>query len=221
MIGLFGGSFDPVHEGHIFAATWLLDNIPLQKILLIPASKNPHKVKGPEASAIHRVEMLKKALRETKDRRLEIFDGEIKRDTTSFTAVTLEELKTIYPTEKFALILGNEVFQQFHNWFKPRTILSLSNLIVIQRDESESTDVEAVLTRCTGEKALKESPHRWELSNGNWVRLEIPPVLPFSSTQIRKELAIQAKRGESTSPPRGIQRSVWLYIKENSLYSVI
>lgn len=210
MIGLLGGTFDPIHWGHLNLAVQLLGHYQFKKIYFIPAKKNPLKPEDPGASAEDRLKMVRLAVGEYQEPRLEVLDWEIRSETESFTVLTLERFKTVY-SETPTLILGNEVFKDLPRWREPERILDLARLVIVTR-ESLPFDP------C---RVLKEIPT--PLSKRAQQRpvesIHLPPV-PVSATQLRKELRQAWRSGEMNSMPQGIQRSVWLYIKEKRLYAV-
>ena len=104
-IGLFGGTFDPVHNGHLLVAVTAQEQFSLDKVLFIPAWVSPHKQsQGPAATATDRCEMLKLALAGHKG--FELCIAEIERGGVSYTADTLRQLRSRYAPDTFFLLLG-------------------------------------------------------------------------------------------------------------------
>ncbi len=129
MFVIFGGSFDPVHIGHILIARDVKERLKAKKIIFIPAYHAPLK-EGHRASPEDRLNMLKIALEKEEDFVIE--DYEIRRKGVSYTVDTLEYL-TPKLGEKPYLLLGADSVLKFHLWKKPKRILDLANIIVIDR----------------------------------------------------------------------------------------
>lgn len=209
LIGVYGGTFDPIHLGHVHLIQSLLKTGLFKKILIVPAKQNPLKQTCSQVPNKLRLKMLQASAQEIGDPRVEIWDGELKRQGLSFMKDTLEEL-TKQNLGELALIIGNEVFKDFHQWKEPQTILNLANLAIVQRT-GESVNVEEVLKNCEATYGAKIS---------HWIKTFEINALPYSATQIRESLAKTWKTGDLSQTPQGIQRSVWLLIKENQLYAV-
>lgn len=132
-IGFYGGSFDPIHFGHINLCLEISENHNLDKVLVCPANISPNKKRDyPPVSAIHRLNMCKLAIEDIKN--FELIDNEIKRDGNSYTVDTLNELKMIYPDDEFFLILGLDMYKEFSTWKNPDEILKLAKPLVGARD---------------------------------------------------------------------------------------
>jgi nicotinate-nucleotide adenylyltransferase len=215
---LFGGSFDPIHQGHLLLATQVLKRYQAKKFYFIPAKQNPLKEQVPGADGAQRLAMVKRSLREADDPRFGALDWELCREGPSYTLLTLEKARA-EKLGKPTLLMGNEVFAGFPQWFEPARILALADIIVAVREKTSPVDPKAIL-RQLGVKdaeAAPRTPHRtWHHGHRHWVDILEIRALPVSSTQVREALHATSSR----EPPRGIQRTVWQYIKENGLYSV-
>ena len=128
-LGLFGGTFNPIHVGHLIAAEDVRDKMNLDMILFIPAFIPPHKFVD-VAPAHDRLEMVRLAV---KDNPLfGVSDIELKRNEKSYTVHTLRELRE--KTEAvFYFIIGSEAFLQIHTWKDPEELFSLTNFVVVER----------------------------------------------------------------------------------------
>ncbi len=135
-IGIFGGTFDPIHHGHLITAQSVKEIRNLDKIIFMPAYISPHKQHAKASSAQHRLNMLKIALDEIPF--FECSDYEIKQQTISYTIDTLREFKKYF--DKIDLIIGYDNIFQFHTWKEPDEILKLSNIIVLRRKSSYPID---------------------------------------------------------------------------------
>lgn len=198
-IGIYGGTFNPPHIGHMQAAAQAADFLRLDMLLLIPDRIAPHKVL-PEgsASAQQRLQMLQIAAAEVP--RTEICDLELRREGTSFTYLTVLELRTQYPDAELFLIMGSDMFLSFHNWRKPDVITNHATLAVLCRgDKNEKqavADQKAALEGCGAKSIL------------------IPnEITAISSTDLRRMLAFACAKPYL---PNGILD----YIQKNNLYGI-
>lgn len=222
MVGLFGGTFDPVHEGHLLLAHEAVRRYSFRRLYLVPAWQNPLKTSGPSASAADRLEMLRLAVQASPDSRIGILDWEANSATPSYTYPTL---KRLLQTEKdpVALLMGNEVFQDVPLWHEASQLVQNADFIVVMREEAIGFDPKSVLARA-GVSDLFPDPKKKNrflyAGSKHWVERLDMKVLPVCATEIRETLAQHWKQGELQSAPQGIQRSVWQYIKEKRLYTV-
>lgn len=198
-IGIFGGTFNPPHLGHIQAAREALEALELDKLVLIPTRMAPHKVLPEDSpSPEQRLDMLRIAVRQ--DPRLEVSDLELKRDGISYTVDTLTALRERYPEGELTLLMGTDMFLSFTNWKQWETILKEASLGVFYRGEK-------------GEKQAVEEKRRELTGLGGNISLVKNPVVSISSTQMRRLLAFQCA---DVFLPEG----VGTYIREKGLYHV-
>ena len=129
--GLFCGTFDPPHAGHVSVASDVANALELDRLLWIPAGQAPHKPSAPAASAAARLEMVQAAV--TGDSRFEICDLELVRDGPSFTIDTVRELRATNPDDAFFLIIGADLYGDFASWRSPDELLGLVELVVVDR----------------------------------------------------------------------------------------
>jgi nicotinate-nucleotide adenylyltransferase len=218
-IGIFGGTFNPVHQGHLAIAEEVRSAVHLEKILFIPAGDPPHKNNREVIPAHHRLEMVRLAIKD--DPHFEISELEIQRPGKSYTVETLAALKAAYPsgTEWF-LILGLDAFLDFPAWREPDRLLTLCHFIVVSRPGFrfrellrlpflQSTDP-VPLTRLDEQKE-----DRYRLSLGPSTQLILLRVgsWEISATEIRSHLS-GGKRRRNLLPP-----SVESYIMFHHLYA--
>jgi nicotinate-nucleotide adenylyltransferase len=134
-IGIFGGTFNPPHYGHLIVAEFIREEVGLDKIIFIPCSIPPHKQNDEYLSQIaspeHRFEMVKLAI--TGNKFFEVSDIEINRGGVSYTIDTVNYFVSNFPEEKFYLLIGADQFAEFHTWRKPDEIVQKVNLIVFNR----------------------------------------------------------------------------------------
>lgn len=135
-VGIFGGTFDPIHHGHLITAQSVREIRNLDKIIFIPAYISPHKQHEKASSAEHRISMLKLALDEVPF--FECSDFEIKKQSVSYTVDTLREFKKYY--DDIDLIIGYDNIFKFYTWKDPDEILRLANIVVLRRKSSSPID---------------------------------------------------------------------------------
>ena len=127
-IGIYGGTFDPPHLGHLRAAQAAIDGLQLDRLLLLPASCSPGKT-APQTPDDHRLEMLRLAAGD----KMEVCDLELQRGGVSYTVDTLKQLHAMYPDAKLHLCLGSDAFLNLDSWKDPEGILALAELCVFCR----------------------------------------------------------------------------------------
>jgi nicotinate-nucleotide adenylyltransferase len=201
-IGVFGGTFNPPHKGHTRLVTEFCEKLRLDRVLIIPDKAPVHKSAEGLEPDTDRLKMCRLAFF---DKRFEVSDIEIKRDTDSYTVYTLREIKKMYPDDDLYLIIGSDMFLMFSRWYEYREILSMCTLCVASRCEEESLDE----LRRYSENELK-IPIDGLTGKG----IIISPVEPFeiSSTELRSLL----KTGESTE--KYLDGKVRKYIEDRGLY---
>ena len=196
-IGIYGGTFNPPHIGHIQAAKQAVDALKLTKLLVIPDRIAPHKaMPGNSASPQQRLDMLRIAF--GGDDRIEVSDIELNREGPSYSYETILQLKECYPQAQLVLLMGTDMFLSFHTWKNPRIILDHAILGVFYRGEK-------------GEAATIEAKKAEMEAEGARIELVKNAVINISSTQMRRLLAFRCA-GEML--PDGVLD----YIRENYLY---
>jgi nicotinate-nucleotide adenylyltransferase len=189
VIGIFGGTFDPVHLGHLRLALSLVDHYHLEEVRFVPCKQPVHK-QAATVSAEHRLAMLKLAVE--KQPNFIVDDREIKRSSPSYMIETLQSFKHEMPTQVFGLILGSDALAHFTSWYHWQEIIKIVKLLIVPRPSFGSTSVRLELQAAT------------EILNIT--------TLPISSSHIRAEI----KAGHS--PRYWIPDSVWDYINSHQLY---
>ena len=198
-IGIYGGTFNPPHIGHIRAAACALDKLALDKLLLIPDRIAPHKVMpAGTPTPWQRLEMVRIAAGEIADSAVEVTDMELKREGPSYTYQTIEHLRKQYPNDILYLLIGTDMFLSFQNWKNAPYIWENVTLGVFYRGDRE-------------EQSLIEQ-HKLEMEAlGAKVELVQNPVVDISSTELRRMLVLRC--GEPFLPA-----GVGDYIRKNRLY---
>ncbi len=142
-IGIFGGTFDPVHYGHLRIATELAEALGLTELRMLPSAQPPHR-DAPEVSAEQRCEMLALALEG--DERLRMDDRELRRPGPSYTVDTLRELRAELGDEvPLYLLLGGDAFLSLPDWYHWRELFTLAHIVVAARPGWEATAMSAEL----------------------------------------------------------------------------
>ena len=187
-VGVFGGSFDPIHLGHLLTTRLVYEKRNLDKVIFIPNNISPLKTDLTPTSSLHRMNMLKLAVESFPY--FEVSDYEINKSGVSYTYDTLLELKKSYP--KLELIIGYDNLLVFDKWHLPEKILELVTLVVMKR----STDIEAETKNKFFDSAI----------------IIDTPTIEISATEIRKRVK------EGLSIEYLVPKSVKEYISQNGLY---
>ena len=130
-VGLFGGTFDPIHFGHLRAAEEIKQILELDKVYFIPTSVSPHKIDTIVTPSSKRLKMLKLAIEGNEY--FDISEFELESETPSYTINTLEYFNKMEPTPEMYFIIGNEQFDQIESWKDYRGLFELTNFAVITR----------------------------------------------------------------------------------------
>lgn len=133
-IGLFGGSFDPPHYGHLIFAEEARETLKLDRVLFMPAYRSPFKPEEQGATAETRAELVELAVHDNPHFDLNIFEAA--RKETSFTVDTLRHLKKEFPGDTLYLLVGADAFAEFKDWKEPEEILALARIAVALRPGS-------------------------------------------------------------------------------------
>ena len=142
-VGVLGGTFDPVHVGHIAAAAAAIECARLDRVIFMPSGQPPHRPSA-AASPVHRLEMTRLAT--SGDVRFAVSDIELRRPGVSFTSDTLRDLHALHPSAELVLILGWDAARLFSTWHQPQKVRELAKIVVVARPGSASpqqADLEA------------------------------------------------------------------------------
>ncbi|MFM8291071.1 MAG: nicotinate-nucleotide adenylyltransferase [Planctomycetia bacterium] len=131
-IGVFGGSFDPVHYGHLLLADCCLEQAGLDRVLFVPAAVQPHKRDRRLADGPHRVEMLRLATGGRPE--FDVATLELDRGGVSYTVDTLAALRDAHPGDELCLLLGPDLLAGLPTWREPRRIADLATLVAVERE---------------------------------------------------------------------------------------
>lgn len=130
-VGVYGGSFDPIHYGHLILAEQGREQAGLDEVLVVPAARPPHKLDAPPSSFEHRAAMIRLALGTVPGFTLDLLEG--RRSGPSYTADTLDELHRLRPGDEFFLLQGSDSLPDLPKWHDPRRILARAGLVVMER----------------------------------------------------------------------------------------
>ncbi len=195
-IGLFGGSFDPIHSGHINPIQEAKKALGLDRVYFLPTAQPPHKRTRKLASRWARYTMVELALLEEPE--LYVAEVEIEPSTPAYTVETLEHFRREYPSARWTLLMGADSFRQLPQWRRWHDILLLAHLGVLVRPGETLNDIH---------------PHLQRALDGGRVRVVNNQPHPASSSSIRQQLA----QGEPL-PPHWLPRRVLDYIEKYGLY---
>jgi len=190
-LAIFGGSFDPPHVGHLLAAEDAIEQLTLDRVVLVPTATQPLKVGRAVATAEQRLAMAR--LLVEGDGRYEVSAVEVERAGLSFTVDTLEHFAAAYPEAERFLLLGADVLATFGQWREPERVLKLARTVVLER----AGDPAAALPAGMDAKALMRLPTR---------RVDV------SSTEIRRRV------GNGKSIRGFVTDSVAAFIARAGLY---
>ena len=203
-IGIYGGTFNPPHLGHITAARAVFELLGLDQLLVIPAGLPPHKTMpdGSPTSA-QRLEMTRLAAEQLDlGERVKVLDMELRREGRSFTSDTLAQLKDQYPNDELWLLMGTDLFLTLQTWHEPEKILQLAGIAAFGRTEEDTEELFSI-----------QRDYLCEVyPQARIFTLTIPGVVDVSSTELREKLA-KGEGGNLLAP------AVYGYILRQGLYN--
>lgn len=174
-IAILGGSFDPVHLGHLWMAEAALEQLPVGEVRLIPTATSPLKPDGPTATNEQRLKMLRLALGGAES--LLVDSWEIEQEEISYTLTTLKHLATSFPKRQLFLVVGADSLASFDRWHEPTEILQYCTLSVIPRGAHEPPDYSILESLATAQQ-LKEIRN---------AEIKMPQI-EISSSDLRKRV---------------------------------
>ena len=187
-LGVFGGSFDPVHIGHLIMAEHCREQGRLDRVFFVPAARPPHKLDKPLAPFHHRQEMLEFAIAGYPPFQVSLIEKD--RPGPSFTVDTLRELRAAQPNDEFLLILGSDCLPDLPSWREPAAIAQLAELLVVARPGTE----------------VAQPPAEFR-----WRRIDCP-LMEVASSDLRRRI------GEGRSVRYLVPRAVECYLQQHHLY---
>lgn len=206
-IGIFGGTFDPIHIGHLRIALELKQQLHLDEMRLLPCHQPPHR-NAPQATSAQRAEMLGIALQNCPDLQLDL--RELERDKPSYTFDTLQDFRNEFgEAASLVLCMGEDAFAGLSSWHRWQELIGLANIVVVARPGwtiPSTGDARELINRYQADPdCLRKNP-------AGAIVLQSVRLLPISATDIRAQ--ISAGHPAQFLVPDG----VWEYIKANQLY---
>ena len=198
-IGIFGGTFNPPHNGHVTLARAAAEQLALDRLLIMPACVPPHKPLPDRVTPQQRYAMAE-LMAAPVGRCAQASDIELHHTGKSYTSDTLQTLHEQYPDAELWLLMGSDMFLSLHTWHEPEVICALAHIAAFSRVEE---DIRAAMER---QKQTLEQQYRAEVA-----LLNNPQLIELSSTDVRAALA--AGRGSELVP-----EAVWGYIRREHLY---
>jgi nicotinate-nucleotide adenylyltransferase len=209
-VGLFGGTFNPIHLGHLRGAEEIRETFDLGKVIFIPAAIPPHKVIGGMMDASHRLEMVRLAV--STNPYFSVSDIELKRSGKSYSIDTIRHFRETHQGPLF-FILGRDAFLEIETWKEFKTLFSQCHFIVMARPGSQEKDHGSALPGgLTPYFKYNPATGAWVHASGNSLFLKEIAFLDISSTRVR----LLMERGESIRYL--VPTEVEAYIREKGLY---
>jgi len=227
-IGILGGTFDPIHKGHIGPAKQALQQFYLNKILVIPAHKPPHK-NTTTASTAHRVKMAELVC--NNENAFELDTREINRSTLSYTVDTLKEIKTEQPNSELFFIMGMDSLLSFTKWHRWQDILLHCHLIVNTRPGYNLNNINDETQQLLAQHQMSIATYQQNASThatnkAGYIFLHPVDELDISSTHIRSQFKPQLSPKSDNLPYLTQELTPYLtpevlqYITMHKLYSI-
>lgn len=195
--GIMGGTFDPIHYGHLLTAEGVMEQLDLDRVIFIPTGMTPHKDNENVTDKWDRLKMTEIATEDNP--KFEVSDMEIKRDKTCYTADTSKELKEMYKNDEFYYISGTDVIRDIKDWKTPEVFLKIFKIAAVGRITDDNADLNFWINY------LKEK------YSADIVKTDLP-VIEISSTIIREK--IKNKKSVLYMLPNEVIN----YIRKNKLY---
>lgn len=198
LVGLYGGTFDPIHLGHIKIAKAAVEQFNLDELWFIPAKIPPHKQVSVIADEKQRLDMLKLA-RENLEEKFKICKYELEKESISYSYITLTDFKNMYPDYKFIFIIGEDSLEDFEKWKNPDIISKLVEIAVVPRFNSDYNNINSI-------------SKLYNKKYGTLINILDFSLVKISSTEVRKMIS----EGKDASDYVG--KEVYDYIVRNNLY---
>ncbi|MES2802348.1 MAG: nicotinate (nicotinamide) nucleotide adenylyltransferase [Bdellovibrionota bacterium] len=212
-IGIFGGSFNPPHNGHVNSLTTVQKKMGFDKIHIIPNSQNPLKVPTETADNEHRLNMAKLAFA-TYGPAFYIDDIELKRGGKSYTIDTIKELRKTYESKDLYLIIGADNFETLNEWKDYKKILSEVNIVVTTRPGYHIPETENEFPAFLSGLVAESDFGAVELTTGRGIEFLTLQDLDIASSELRKKLRV------GRPVEKFLPLAVESYLKEHKLYRV-
>jgi nicotinate-nucleotide adenylyltransferase len=213
VLGVFGGTFDPIHCGHLELAREVRAALNLDAVRLIPAGDPPHRA-APVAPAIHRLAMVELAIADHPG--LEVDTREIQRRGRSYSVETLEELRSEEPARVLALIVGTDTFLGFPTWHRWRELFDLAHVVVVARPGVPLDEAMPPLLAAEWRNRFRDDVSALSTATAGAIVVQPITAHAISASAIREELM---RGAEGIAAVRGLlPATVLAYIDRNQLY---
>lgn len=210
-LGILGGTFDPIHFGHLRVAEEVAEELALEHMYLIPAALPPHKDGKPVSSFEHRMAMIQLAVEGSP--LLEALDLEGRRQGLSYSIETLREFRQLFKGNiELFFIIGIDAFLEIGTWKEYRALFDHAHFLVINRPGFQSEDLGRFLTSL--EVGFERDGDKFVVPSGNHLIFREATLMDISSTEIRNRVA------EGKTIRFMLPKTVRTYIMENKLYSI-
>lgn len=207
LIGVYGGTFDPIHLGHVQAASEVQRKLGMREVRMVLSATPPHR-ETPFLSAQKRFELLQLALKENSS--LIADDIELERSGSSYMVDTLRLMRHQLPTTAIALILGIEAFNHLQSWYEWQELIELAHIVVTDR-ASFGNELNIELNAFVKKHETQELSQLKELTHGKIYRQNVTPF-EVSATQIRSDIQQGISVADFLAP------QVWQKIEQLNLY---
>jgi nicotinate-nucleotide adenylyltransferase len=216
-IALFGGTFDPIHRGHLQSAKEIVDRLTIDELRFLPCHLPAHK-ETVGANSLHRLAMVQTAVKQLSiaDPELAVCvdDREIRRNTTSYSVETLKQMRNELGDEVSLIwIMGTDAFANFDQWYHWQQFLSLAHIVVITRPDTNLPQTGPVAELMSEATAENTSQLKRQSAGCLWFESLTP--YPVSSTQLRAALATNKS---AAVVAENITPCVLKYIEQHKLY---
>lgn len=209
-VGVFGGTFDPVHRGHLQIALDFLQHLPLTQLRLLPCAEPPHR-QQPGASAEQRLAMLELALAQLNNNDVVIDARELQRQGPSYSIDTLVAIRAeLGEQASLVLCMGSDVFSELPSWHRWQELLSLAHIAVAAR-AGQALVLNDPVKKLLAEQQVHDAAVLQQQPAGYIVYLQMAQV-PLSSSAVRAGLHA------GNLPEDALPLPVWQYIKQHALY---
>ncbi|MDP8256078.1 MAG: nicotinate-nucleotide adenylyltransferase [Candidatus Alcyoniella australis] len=187
-LGVFGGTFDPLHIAHLICARHVANAAHLDRLLLIPSNVPPHKHSRTASPGALRMEMIERSI--VDDPLLEACNVEIDRQPPSYSLDTVQQLAKRYPQADLFFIIGADAFSEINTWHRWQELIQSIDFLLLGRPGSEFESPEKAVPALARQYApLPGEPAAWRHVSGRTVRRIDAPLLQISSSEVRRRVA--------------------------------
>ena len=205
-IGIYGGTFDPPHLGHMEAARAALAQMNLDRLLIIPDREPPHKDLAEEAASPQQRLAMAALMADGLGPRAEASDLELRREGKSYTADTVEAIHEAFPEDELWLLMGTDMFLTIQNWYQPERIFQYAGVAAFSRSQEDTQEIFA-----------QQSQYLEETYHARTTVVPLPEVREIASRDLRRMLASEWTGG-NVDPAQYLWEPVYGYILKEGLF---